>query len=394
MASTETVIVAGVRTGLGAFLGGLSAVPAPQLGASCVKALVAKTGVPVDQVDEIFMGNCIAAGLGMNPARQVAIFGGLPPSVGATTLNKACASGMKAVMLADQAIRAGEAQLVIAGGMENMSRPPYLLLKAREGYRMGNSELPDALIYDGLTDAFTNKHMGSFADQCAAKFGFTKQQQDDFAVRSHTRARKATAEGVSADEIIPVEITVRGKTTAFATDEGPSKFDEPKLRSLKPAFNPEGTVTAGNASSINDGAAALLVGSAAKCAQLGLKPQARIIGGTVFSQEPEWFTTAPVGAVKKLLEKIGWRVADIDLFEVNEAFATVTMAAEKELGLPPDKVNIYGGAVALGHPVGCSGARVLVTLLNGLKRTGGRRGIATLCVGGGEGIAMAVELIV
>jgi len=378
---------------MGAMMGGLASVPAPQLGATCVKALVARTGVPADRVDEVFMGNCIAAGLGMNPARQVAIFGGLSPSVGATTLNKACASGMKAVMLADQAIRSGEAEVVIAGGMENMSRPPYLLLKAREGYRMGNSEVYDALIYDGLTDAYTNKHMGVFADRCAAKYGFSKQEQDDFAVRSHTRARKATEEGVAASEIVPVDVAVRGKTSSFTVDEGPSKFDEAKLRSLKPAFGPEGTVTAGNASSINDGAAALLVASASACRDLNLKPEARIVGGAVYSREPEWFTLAPIGAVKKLLDKIGWSVADIDLFEINEAFATVALAVEKELSLPPDKVNIYGGAVALGHPIGCSGARVLVTLLNGLKRTGGRRGLATLCVGGGEGIAMAIEMI-
>ncbi len=278
MASGDAVIVAGVRTGMGAFMGGLAAVPAPQLGAACIKGLVARTGVPVDAVDEVFMGNCLAAGLGMNPARQATLFGGLANSTGATTLNKACASGMKAIMLADQAIRSGEAGLAIAGGFENMSRPPYLLLKAREGYRMGNSELYDALIYDGLTDAFHNKHMGVFADACAAKFGFSKTAQDDFAVRSHTRARKATEEGVAASEIVPVEITVRGKTTVFATDEGPSKFDEPKLRTLKPAFGPEGTVTAGNASSINDGAAALLIGSAARVKELGLTPQARIAG--------------------------------------------------------------------------------------------------------------------
>ncbi len=393
MATTESVIVAGVRTAMGAFMGGLAPVPAPQLGATCVKALVSRTNVPADQIDEVIMGNCIAAGLGMNPARQVAIFGGLPPSAGATTLNRACASGMKAVLLADQAIRLGDAQLVIAGGMENMSRPPYLLLKAREGYRMGHGELPDALIYDGLTDAFSNKHMGCFADQCAVKFGLTRQQQDDFAVRSHTRARKATEEGISADEIVPVEITVRGKTTKVTLDEGPSKFDEAKLRSLKPAFGPEGTVTAGNASSINDGAAALLVGSAAKCRELGLKPQARIVGGAIYSREPEWFTIAPVDAVKKLLKKVEWRIADVDLFEVNEAFACVALTAEKELNLPADKLNIYGGAVALGHPIGCSRARIVVTLLNGLRRTGGRRGIAVLCVGGGEGIAMAVETI-
>ena len=393
MAGTEAMIVAGVRTPMGAMSGGLATVPATQLGATCVKALVARTGVPADQIDEVIMGNCIAAGLGMNPARQVAINGGLPPSVGATTLNRACASGMKTVMLAAQAIRLGDAELVIAGGMENMTRPPYLLLKAREGYRMGHDQVYDALIYDGLTDAFHNKHMGVFADRCAEKYGFSKQEQDDFAVRSHTRARKATAEGISADEIVPVDVTVKGKTTTFTTDEGPSKFDEAKLRSLKPAFGPEGTVTAGNASSINDGAAALLVASDRACQRLGLKPVARIVAAATFSREPEWFTLAPVGAVKKLLEKIGWGIKDIDLFEVNEAFAAVTMAAEKELGLPPEKVNIYGGAVALGHPVGCSGARILVTLLNGLKRTGGKRGIATLCVGGGEGIAMAVELV-
>jgi len=393
MASNEAVIVAGIRTPMGAMNGGLAAVPATQLGATCVKALVARTGVPADQIDEVIMGNCIAAGLGMNPARQVAIFGGLPPSAGATTLNRACASGMKAVLLADQAIRLGDAELIIAGGIENMTRAPYMLLKGREGYRMGHGELLDALIYDGLTDAFSNKHMGVFADRCAEKFGFTKQQQDDFAVRSHTRARKAIETGVSADEIVPVEITVRGKTTTFTTDEGPPRFDEAKLRSLKPAFSPEGTVTAGNASSINDGGAALLVASAAKCRQLGLKPQARIVGGVTFSREPEWFTLAPIGAIKKLFDKIGWGVADVDLFEVNEAFATVALAVEKEVGLSADKVNIYGGAVALGHPVGCSGARILVTLLNGLKRTGGHRGIAALCVGGGEGIAMAVETV-
>ena len=393
MATNDAMIVAGVRTAMGAFMGGLAAVPAPQLAATCVKGLVARTRVPVDQVNEVFMGNCIAAGLGMNPARQVAIFGGLAPSVGATTLNKACASGMKAVMLADQAIRLGDAELVISGGMENMSRPPYLLLKAREGYRMGNSEVYDALIYDGLTDAFHNKHMGVFADRCAQKYGFTKQVQDDFAVRSHTRARKAIADGLFAAEIAPVAVTIKGKTTTVTADEGPARFDEAKMRTLKPAFGPEGTVTAGNASSINDGAAALLVASNAACQRLGLKPQARIVGGAVFSREPEWFTLAPIGAMQKLMEKIGWNVKDVDLFEVNEAFATVTMAVEKDLGLPPEKVNIYGGAVALGHPVGCSGARLLVTLLNGLKRTGGRRGVASLCVGGGEGIAMAVELV-
>jgi len=258
---------------------------------------------------------------------------------------------------------------------------------------MGHGELFDAIIVDGLWDVYGNKHMGTYGDRCAARYGFSKQAQDDFAVRSHTRARKAIRDGTFAGEIVPVEITLKGKTTSVTTDEGPSRFDEPKLRGLKPAFGPEGTVTAGNASSINDGAAALLLGSAARCQELGLKPVARIVGAATFSREPEWFTIAPVGALKMLLEKVGWSVNDTDLFEINEAFATVTMAAEHDLKIPAEKVNIYGGAVALGHPIGCSGARILVTLLNGLQRTGGRRGIAALCIGGGEAVALAVETL-
>jgi acetyl-CoA C-acetyltransferase len=373
--------------------GALAAVPAPQLGATCIKALLARTGVPGESVDEVIMGNVVSAGLGQNPARQAAIYAGLPTSVGATTVNKVCGSGLKAVMLADQAVRLGDASLVVAGGMESMSRAPYLLTKAREGYRMGNGELIDGMIHDGLWDVYGNKHMGTYGDRCAAKYKFSKQDQDDFAVRTHTRARKAIETGVFGDEIVPVEITVKGKTTTVTADEGPSRFDEPKLRALKPAFGPEGTVTAGNASSINDGAAALLVASPERCKALGLKPQVKIVGASTFSQEPEWFSTAPVGALKKLLAAVGWSVADVDLFEINEAFSAVAMAAEKELGLPAEKVNIYGGAVALGHPIGCSGARILVTLLNGLKRTGGRRGVASLCLGGGEAVALAVEAL-
>jgi acetyl-CoA C-acetyltransferase len=386
------MIVDGVRTPMGAFMGALAGVPAAQLGATCVQALLQRTGVPPDRVDEVIMGTCIAAGQGMNPARQVAIHGGLANSAHAVTINEACASGMRAVLLADQIIRLGEAGVAMAGGMENMSRPPYLLLKAREGYRLGNSEVMDALMYDGLTDAYSNKPMGSFADQCAAKFGITRQQQDDFAVESHARARKAVADKVFVDEIAPVSITVKGKTTTVSEDEGLSKFDEAKMRGLRAAFNADGTVTAGNASSINDGAAAVLVASPEKCQSLGLKPRARIVGAAIHSQEPEWFTTAPVGAVKKLLDKVGWGVSGVDLFEVNEAFAIVALACGKELGLKPDKTNIYGGAVPLGHPIGCSGARLLVTLMTGLKRTGGKRGVAALCVGGGEGIAMAIEM--
>jgi acetyl-CoA C-acetyltransferase len=391
--ASEAMIVTGVRTPMGAFMGALAGVPAAQLGATCIKALIERTGVAPDRVDELIMGTCIAAGQGMNPARQAGIFGGLSPAVHALTVNEACASGMRAVMLADQMIRVGDAAVAIAGGMESMSRPPYLLLKAREGYRLGNSEVMDALMYDGLTDAYSNKAMGCFADQCASKFGFTRQQQDDFAVESHARARKAVADKAFVDEIAPVSITVRGKTTTVSEDEGLNKFDETKMRGLRAAFNADGTVTAGNASSINDGAAALLLASPEKCQSLGLKPRARIVGAAIHSQEPEWFTTAPIGAIRKLVDKVGWDIATVDLFEVNEAFATVALVVGKELGLPPEKTNIYGGAVPLGHPIGCSGARLLVTLLTGLKRTGGRRGVAALCVGGGEGIAMAVETV-
>jgi acetyl-CoA C-acetyltransferase len=339
------------------------------------------------------MGNVVSAGLGQNPARQAALGAGLPPSVGAVTVNKVCGSGLLAVVLADRSIRLGEAELIVAGGMENMSRAPYLLTKAREGYRMGHGELLDAMIVDGLWDAYGGKPMGSYGDACAARFGLTRQEQDDFAVRSHTRARAAIESGAFAHESLPIEVTAKGKTTTVAVDEGPSRFDEAKLRSLKPAFGPEGTITAGNASSINDGAAALLVGSPEQCQALGLTPRARIVGAATFSREPEWFTIAPIGALEKLMEKVGWTVGSTDLFEINEAFAAVTMAAELELAIPAEKVNVFGGAVALGHPIGCSGARILVTLLNALKHTGGRRGIACLCVGGGEAVALAVESI-
>jgi acetyl-CoA C-acetyltransferase len=391
--SNEAWIVEGARTPIGAMGGALAAVAAPQLGATCVQAVLSRAKLDGGLVDEVVMGNVLGAGQGQNPARQAAIGAGLPVSVGAATVNKVCGSGLKAVMMAAQAIQLGEASLVVAGGMESMSRAPYLLTKAREGYRMGNGELIDSMVHDGLWDVYGNKHMGTYGDRCAQKYSFTKGQQDDFAVRSHTRARKAAADGISAREIVPVSVTVRGKTTTVTEDEGPSKFDEAKLRSLKPAFGPEGTITAGNASSINDGAAALLVASSARAAELGLKPMAKIVGYATFSREPEWFTIAPVGALEKLLKKLGWTVAGTDLFEINEAFAAVTMAAERELEIPAEKVNIFGGAVALGHPIGASGARVLVTLLNGLKQTGGRRGIACLCVGGGEAVALAVETV-
>jgi acetyl-CoA C-acetyltransferase len=389
--SNEAYIVAGARTPIGSLGGALSTVPATQLGATCIKTVLEKVKLPPDEVAEVIMGNVVGAGIGQNPARQAAIKAGLPVSVGAMTINKVCGSGLKAVMLAAQSIRLGCSHVVVAGGMESMSLAPYLLPQARAGYRMGNGVLVDSMIQDGLWDVYGDKHMGVYGDQCAAKYQFSKQAQDDFAVRSYTRARQAIAEGVFDDEVIPVEIKSKKGSVLVSEDEEPGRFNEDKLRALRPAFGSDGTVTAGNASSINDGAAALLVVSDARCVSLRLKPVAQIVGAATFSREPEWFTIAPIGAIKRLLDKINWSTDSIDLFEINEAFAAVTMAAERDLELPAKKVNIYGGAVALGHPIGASGARILVTLLNGLKRTGGKRGIACLCIGGGEAVALAVE---
>lgn len=391
--SNDVFIVSGARTPMGAFGGLLSTVPAPELGAIAVQAALQKANVGPDDVDEVILGNVVSAGMGQNPARQAAIRAGIPVSVGAVTINKVCGSGLKSVMLASQSIRLGESQLVVAGGMENMSLAPYLLPQARQGYRMGDGRLIDAMIHDGLWDVYGDKHMGVYGDQCAAKYGFSKQAQDDFAVRSFTRARAAIADGVFDDEIAPVTVQSKKGDIVVAEDESPARFNEDKLRSLRPAFGAEGTITAGNASSINDGAAALVVASGEQCATARLKPMARIVGSATFSREPEWFTIAPIGALRKLLDQLDWSVENVDLFEINEAFAAVPMAAEKDLNLPPEKVNVYGGAVALGHPIGASGARILVTLLNALQRTGGRRGVACLCVGGGEAVALAVEAV-
>ena len=341
----------------------------------------------------MIIGNVVTAGIGQNPARQAAIYGGLPVSVGAITVNKVCGSGLKSVMLADQAIRAGDAELVLAGGMENMSLAPHLLRKARTGYRLGNGELIDAMIFDGIWDIYSGKSMGTYGEQCAERFGFSRNDQDDFAVLSYQRALRASADGCFLDEIVPVEVTSKKSTSLVSEDEEPTRFREDKLRGLSPAFDSEGTITAGNASSINDGAAIVLVASESAAQNRSLRPLARIVGSATFSQEPGWFTTAPIGAIRRLLEKVNWSVDDVDLFEINEAFAVVTMAAERELHIARDKVNIHGGAVALGHPIGCSGTRLLVTLLHALQRTGGRRGIASLCIGGGEAVAMAVERV-
>jgi acetyl-CoA C-acetyltransferase len=391
--ATGAFLASGIRTPIGSLSGALAEVPATDLGGLCIKQVLQGAGLKPDAVDEVIMGNVVSAGVGQNPARQAALKAGLPLSVGATTVNKVCGSGLKAVMLADQAIRLGEARVIIAGGMENMSRAPYLLLKARQGYRMGHGELLDSMILDGLWDVYGQKHMGVYGDQCAQKCNLTREDQDNFAVRSFTRARQAIEEGVFKDEIVPVPVPARKQTLLVNEDEGPARFDEAKLRTLKPAFGDKGTVTAGNASSINDGGAALLVASERACERHQLRPMARIVGAATFSREPEWFTLAPIGALRKLLDAIDWTVEKTDLFEINEAFAAVTLAAERELAIPAAKVNIYGGAVALGHPIGCSGARILVTLLTGLKRTGGKRGVACLCIGGGEAVALAVEVI-
>jgi acetyl-CoA C-acetyltransferase len=388
----DVFLAGGVRTPIGGFRGSLSSVAAPALGSLVVSAALQRAGVPKEQVNEVIFGNVLSAGLGQNVARQVTIGAGLSPSVGGTTVNKVCGSGLKAVMLAAQGIQCGDVELVVAGGTENMSRAPYLLTQARDGYRMGNGQVIDSMIHDGLWDVYNDIHMGMAGDQCAEKYGFTRQLQDDFAVASYQRAIQAQADGGFADEIVPVKVQQRKNTAVVDADEEPARFNEEKLRSLPPAFGKEGTVSAGNASSINDGAAAIIVLSGARVQELGITPQAKILGFSTYSREPEWFTLAPVGAVANLLKALDWKAEDVDLFEVNEAFSVVPMAVMKDLNVPHDKMNVHGGAVALGHPIGASGARVLVTLLGALKQRGAKRGIASLCIGGGEGVALAVEM--
>src|ERR1043165_5745792 len=388
----DVFLAGGVRTAIGGFCGAFESAPAPVLGSTVVKAALARANVSADLVDEVIFGNVVGAGLGQNVARQVAIGAGLSSAIGATSVSKVCGSGLKAVMLAAQAIQCGDASVVVAGGTENMSRAPYLLEKGRSGYRMGNGELIDSMIKDGLWDVYNKVHMGTCGDRCAEKFGFTRQQQDDFAVASFRRAIEAAGKGIFAQEIVPVQVAAGRETVTVAEDETPKKFNEEKLRKLRPAFGEKGTITAGNASSINDGAAAMVVTSAEKAREMGLKPQAKILGYATYSREPEWFTLAPIGAIAKLLKQLSLQAGDVGLFEINEAFAVVPMAAMKELGIPHDKVNVHGGAVALGHPIGASGARTLVTLLNAMKQRGVAIGIDSLCIGGGEDVAMAVEL--
>jgi acetyl-CoA C-acetyltransferase len=387
----DVFLAGGVRTPVGGFSGAFADIPAPALGSVAIKAALERAGVSPDQVNEVIFGNVISAGLGQNVARQASIGARLGVGVGATTVNKVCGSGLKAVMLAAQAVQCRDASVTVAGGTENMSRAPYLLDKARSGYRMGNAELIDSMIRDGLWDVYNNLHMGVCGDRCAEKYGFSRQEQDDFAVESYKRALAAMQCGAFADEIVPVEVR-SGKTVVTVTeDEEPKRFNEEKLRQLRPAFGKEGTVTAGNASSINDGAAAVVVLSKQKVESLRVKPQARILGYATASREPEWFTIAPVDAIRRLLDNLSLRVTDVDLFEINEAFSVVPMVAMQELNIPHEKLNVHGGAAAIGHPIGASGARTLVTLIHAMKRRGAKIGIDSLCIGGGEAVALAVE---
>ena len=388
----EVVILSGARTPIGAFLGALSEVPAPKLGGTAIKAALERAKVPPEKIGEVYMGCVLPAGQGQAPARQAAHAAGLPRSVGAVTVNKVCGSGLKSVVLARNAIAAGEADLMVAGGMESMSQAPYLLPKAREGYRMGNGQLIDSMITDGLWDPYGNVHMGDCGELCARENQISREEQDAYAAESYRRARRAQADGKFKGEIVAVEVPQRkGPPRVVSDDESPGRGDPDKLPSLRPAFQKEGTITAGNASSLSDGAAALVLAGADTAEALGVRPLGRIVGAANHAQDPQWFTTAPAGAIERLLGKVGWKVGDVDLWELNEAFAVVALVNNKKLGLDPKKVNVWGGAIALGHPIGASGARVLVTLLAALADTGGKRGVASLCIGGGEGIAVAVE---
>ena len=393
MMNDPIVFVSAARTPMGAFQGELKDFSAPQLGAAAIRAAVERAGIKPEQVQEVIMGCVLPAAQGQAPARQASIGGGLPLSTGATTINKMCGSGMKAAMFTHDMLAAGINDVMVAGGMESMTNAPYLLPKARSGYRMGHHQVIDHMFFDGLEDAYDKgKLMGVFAEDCAAKYSFTRDEQDKFAVASLERAQAANRNGAFAWETTPIAIKT-GKAERFMEhDEQPFKANFEKIPTLKPAFRKDGTVTAANSSSISDGAAALVMMRRSTAEKLGLKPLAVIVAHSTHSQEPGWFTTAPVGAIKKLYDATGWSTSKVDLYEINEAFAVVTMAAMKEHGLPHDKVNIHGGACALGHPIGASGARILVTLIGALKKTGGKRGVASLCIGGGEATAMAIEI--
>ena len=394
--SDPVVIVSVARTPLGGFQGDLSSLTTPQLGSIAIKAAVERAGVAPAQVQEVIMGCVLPAGLGQAPARQAALGAGLPLSAGCTTINKVCGSGMKATMLAHDLILAGSNEVMVAGGMESMSNAPYLLPKARAGYRLGHGQMFDHMFLDGLEDSYSKENkgrlMGTFAEDCAGHFNFTRQAQDEFAIASTTRAQAAINNGDFSWEVVPVTVASRKGDVVVDKDEQPLKAQIDKIPSLKPAFKKDGTVTPANSSSISDGAAALVLMRKSTAEKLGVKPVATIIGHATHAQEPALFTTAPVGAMQKVLAKAGWSTEQVDLWEINEAFAVVTMAAMHEMKLPHDKVNVNGGAFALGHPIGASGARILVSLIGALRKRGLKRGVASLCIGGGEATAMAIEV--
>ena len=392
--SESIVIVSAARTPMGSFQSDFASLAAHDLGGVAIKTAVERAGIQPAQVDEVIFGNCLMAGQGQAPARQAGFKGGLPKSAGAVTLSKMCGSGMRAAMFAHDMLLSGSASVVVAGGMESMTNAPYLLQKARGGYRIGHDRIFDHMMLDGLEDAYEpGRSMGTFGEDCAAKYSFTRAEQDAFATASVQRAKAATETGAFAAEIAPVTVKGRSGETVITIDEGPGKVKLDKIPTLKPAFKKDGTITAASSSSINDGAAALVMMTAATAARLGIKPLARIVSHAVHAQEPEWFATAPVGATQKALAKAGWSVADVDLWEVNEAFAVVPMALMKELTLSHEIVNVNGGACALGHPIGASGARIMVTLIHALKARGLKKGLATLCIGGGEATAVALELL-
>jgi acetyl-CoA C-acetyltransferase len=392
--SDSIVIVGAARTPMGGFQGDFSSLSAHDLGGAAIRAAVERAGISADAVGEVLFGNCLMAGQGQAPARQAAFKGGLPKSAGAVTLSKMCGSGMKAAMFANDMLLAGTHEVMVAGGMESMTNAPYLLLKGRGGYRMGHDKIYDHMMLDGLEDAYeAGRSMGTFGEECAAKYNFTREAQDAFATASVKRAKAATESGAFATEITPVTVKDRAGERVIAIDEGPGKVKLDKIATLKPAFKKDGTITAASSSSINDGAAALVMMTESTAKRLGLKPLARIVAHAMHAQEPNWFTTAPVGATHKLLAKAGWKAGDVDLWEVNEAFAVVPMALMAELKISHDIVNVNGGACALGHPIGASGARIMVTLMHALKARGGKRGVATLCIGGGEATAVALELM-
>ena len=394
MSADPVVILSYARTPMGAFQGSLADVSSPDLGATAIKAALERAGVSGDDVERVYMGCVLSAGLGQAPARQAALKAGLPKDVEAVTINKMCGSGMKAAMMAADSIAAGSSDIIVAGGMESMSNAPYLLKKHRSGARIGHDTVYDHMMLDGLEDAYEpGRAMGTFAEDTSREYQFTREAQDSYAIESLARAVKAQETGAFEKEITPVTVVTRKGESVVSEDESPKRGKPDKIPSLRPAFAKDGTITAATSSSINDGAAALVLARESVAAEKGLKPVARIVAHTAHAREPDRFTTAPIGAVEKLLEKTGWKVEDVDLFEINEAFACVSMAAMRDLGIPHEKVNVNGGAVALGHPIGASGARILSTLLAALERSGGKKGIASLCIGGGEATAMAVELV-